>query len=240
MLAKGPRLQQHLAHLVHFAHGTKNSGRRPDLIYWEADPLLLRQVLQEVPLHPAKIFCKILGDQDQRLGTERFGSPVGDTERDRCTVIEADEPVQARKDACDRIRNVYHRREDAGAERPFFQEVLQQLLGRNGMEDGHIGHGAVLHGCRVERNGLVGMNAVVNDNVTSDAIALQSERVPAGASDRLVSGAAYSPGHLGSFWVTDLRLYNPGSTPLDATTVSAQTTVTTTGQSLRVARLERS
>jgi phenylacetic acid degradation protein len=30
--------------------------------------------------------------------------------------------------------------------------------------DGHIGHGAVLHGCRVERNGLVGMNAVVNDN----------------------------------------------------------------------------
>jgi phenylacetic acid degradation protein len=31
-------------------------------------------------------------------------------------------------------------------------------------EDGHVGHGAVLHGCRVERNGLVGMNAVVNDN----------------------------------------------------------------------------
>lgn len=31
-------------------------------------------------------------------------------------------------------------------------------------EDGHIGHGAVLHGCRVQRNALVGMNAVVNDN----------------------------------------------------------------------------
>lgn len=31
-------------------------------------------------------------------------------------------------------------------------------------EDGHIGHAAVLHGCRIERNGLVGMNAVVNDN----------------------------------------------------------------------------
>jgi phenylacetic acid degradation protein len=31
-------------------------------------------------------------------------------------------------------------------------------------EGGHIGHCAVLHGCRVERNGLVGMNAVVNDN----------------------------------------------------------------------------
>lgn len=29
--------------------------------------------------------------------------------------------------------------------------------------DGHIGHGAVLHGCRVGRNAMVGMNAVVND-----------------------------------------------------------------------------
>jgi phenylacetic acid degradation protein len=31
-------------------------------------------------------------------------------------------------------------------------------------EEGHIGHGAILHGCIVERNALVGMNAVVNDN----------------------------------------------------------------------------
>ncbi|GMU73416.1 MAG: phenylacetic acid degradation protein PaaY [Burkholderiales bacterium] len=31
-------------------------------------------------------------------------------------------------------------------------------------EDGHIGHGAVLHGCTVQRNALVGMNAVVNDH----------------------------------------------------------------------------
>ncbi len=30
-------------------------------------------------------------------------------------------------------------------------------------EDGHIGHGAVLHGCRIGRNALVGMNSVVND-----------------------------------------------------------------------------
>ena len=30
-------------------------------------------------------------------------------------------------------------------------------------EDGHIGHGAVLHGCVVRRNGMVGMNAVVMD-----------------------------------------------------------------------------
>ena len=31
-------------------------------------------------------------------------------------------------------------------------------------EDGHIGHGAVLHGCTVRRNALIGMNAVINDN----------------------------------------------------------------------------
>ena len=31
-------------------------------------------------------------------------------------------------------------------------------------EDGHIGHGAVLHGCTIQRNGLVGMNSVVNDH----------------------------------------------------------------------------
>ncbi|MFM8343924.1 MAG: phenylacetic acid degradation protein PaaY [Betaproteobacteria bacterium] len=31
--------------------------------------------------------------------------------------------------------------------------------------DGHIGHGAVLHGCTVGRNALVGMNSVVMDEV---------------------------------------------------------------------------
>jgi len=31
-------------------------------------------------------------------------------------------------------------------------------------EDGHIGHGAVLHGCHIGKNALVGMNAVVMDN----------------------------------------------------------------------------
>ncbi|GGB83888.1 phenylacetic acid degradation protein PaaY [Marinobacterium zhoushanense] len=32
-------------------------------------------------------------------------------------------------------------------------------------EDGHVGHGAILHGCRVGRNAMVGMNAVVMDGV---------------------------------------------------------------------------
>nr|AIK66559.1 phenylacetic acid degradation protein PaaY [Arhodomonas sp. Seminole] len=31
-------------------------------------------------------------------------------------------------------------------------------------KDGHIGHGAVLHGCRIAHNAMVGMNAVVMDN----------------------------------------------------------------------------
>lgn len=31
-------------------------------------------------------------------------------------------------------------------------------------EDGHIGHGAVLHGCHIGKNALVGMNAVIMDN----------------------------------------------------------------------------
>ena len=30
-------------------------------------------------------------------------------------------------------------------------------------EEGHVGHGAVLHGCTIRRNSLVGMNAVVMD-----------------------------------------------------------------------------
>lgn len=29
--------------------------------------------------------------------------------------------------------------------------------------DGHVGHGAVLHGCRVGRNAMIGMNAVIMD-----------------------------------------------------------------------------
>jgi phenylacetic acid degradation protein len=31
--------------------------------------------------------------------------------------------------------------------------------------NGHIGHGAVLHGCRIGKNSLIGMNAVISDGV---------------------------------------------------------------------------
>ena len=50
-------------------------------------------------------------------------------------------------------------------------------------EDGHIGHGAVLHGCIVQHNALVGMNAVVNDNavIGESAIVAAMAFVKAGA-----------------------------------------------------------
>lgn len=44
-------------------------------------------------------------------------------------------------------------------------------------ENGHIGHGAVLHGCVVRRNALVGMNSVIMDNAVvgeSAIVAAQS------------------------------------------------------------------
>ncbi len=35
--------------------------------------------------------------------------------------------------------------------------------------DGHIGHGAVLHGCTIKRNALVGMNSVIMDDAVIGA-----------------------------------------------------------------------
>ncbi len=50
-------------------------------------------------------------------------------------------------------------------------------------EDGHIGHGAVLHGCRIGKNALVGMNAVIMDNavIGESSIVAASAFVKAGA-----------------------------------------------------------
>jgi phenylacetic acid degradation protein len=49
-------------------------------------------------------------------------------------------------------------------------------------QDGHIGHGAVLHGCRIGRNALVGMNSVVMDNavIGADSIVAAMTFVRAG------------------------------------------------------------
>jgi phenylacetic acid degradation protein len=53
-------------------------------------------------------------------------------------------------------------------------------------ENGHIGHGAILHGCRVGRNAMVGMGAVVMDEaeigemsiVAAMAFVKSAEKIP--------------------------------------------------------------
>lgn len=46
--------------------------------------------------------------------------------------------------------------------------VIHTVPGREAIveEDGHVGHGAVLHSCTVGRNALIGMNAVVMDGAS--------------------------------------------------------------------------
>ena len=39
-------------------------------------------------------------------------------------------------------------------------------------EDGHIGHGAILHGCIVKKNAMIGMNAVVMDEAVIEESAI--------------------------------------------------------------------
>jgi phenylacetic acid degradation protein len=53
--------------------------------------------------------------------------------------------------------------------------------------DGHIGHGAVLHGCRVGRNAMVGMNAVVMDKAVVGAESI------VGAASFVKAGMAIPP-----------------------------------------------
>ena len=38
--------------------------------------------------------------------------------------------------------------------------------------NGHIGHGAILHGCRVGRNAMVGMNSVIMDEAEIGAMSI--------------------------------------------------------------------
>ena len=57
-------------------------------------------------------------------------------------------------------------------------------------EAGHIGHGAVLHGCQVGRNALIGMNTVIMDN------AEVGENCIVGAMSFVRAGAVLQPGTL--------------------------------------------
>lgn len=56
--------------------------------------------------------------------------------------------------------------------------------------NGHIGHGAVLHGCRIGRNALVGINAVVMDS------AIVGESCIIAAMTFVKAGMVIEPRHL--------------------------------------------
>ncbi len=80
------------------------------------------------------------------------------------------------------------------------------------------------------RSGRVLSYGVVNDNVTSDAIAVLADRAPpGGAQELLLAGAAKSPGLAGTFFSTDLRIFNPAGNNLAvvlSTPLAPGTTVT--------------
>lgn len=57
-------------------------------------------------------------------------------------------------------------------------------------EDGHIGHGAVLHGCRIGENAMVGMNAVVMDEAVIGANSIVA------ALAFVKAGAVFAPASL--------------------------------------------
>lgn len=63
-------------------------------------------------------------------------------------------------------------------------------------ENGHIGHGAVLHCCRIGRNSLVGMNAVVMDgaHIDPESIVAAGAFIKAGFSCEPRSMVVGSPG----------------------------------------------
>ncbi|MCE0844350.1 phenylacetic acid degradation protein PaaY [Buttiauxella sp. A2-C1_F] len=63
-------------------------------------------------------------------------------------------------------------------------------------EDGHIGHGAILHGCLIGKNALVGMNAVILDgaqigeNSIVGAAAFVKARAEFGANQMILGSPA--------------------------------------------------
>jgi len=70
--------------------------------------------------------------------------------------------------------------------------VLHCFPGRDVIvqEDGHIGHGAILHGCHVGRGVLVGMNSVVMDGCVI------GDRSFVGAGSFVVADTQVPPGHV--------------------------------------------
>ena len=80
--------------------------------------------------------------------------------------------------------------------------------------DGHIGHGAVLHGCTIGPGALVGMNCVVNDNaeVGEDCVV---------AAMAFVKAEAKIPAAMPTPWAPPRRSRSPARTRGGATRTSA-------------------
>jgi hypothetical protein len=65
--------------------------------------------------------------------------------------------------------------------------------------------------------GRAGAYTAVVDNVTNDSIAVMAEMAPTGPADLLLDGVVRSPGVNGTYWSTNIRLFNPSSTAQEVT-----------------------
>ena len=66
----------------------------------------------------------------------------------------------------------------------------------------------------VVKGSAIGYTAVV-DNVTGDGIAVVAQELSAGVSDWILNGVAHSPGVGGTYWSTDVRIFNPNPEAVD-------------------------
>lgn len=64
---------------------------------------------------------------------------------------------------------------------------------------------------------------VVNDNVTGDAIVVKPEVLATGPIDAAINGVAHAPGRENTYYVTDVRLYNPSGQAAPVTVVPLST-----------------
>ncbi|MEO8218488.1 MAG: hypothetical protein ABI718_15540 [Acidobacteriota bacterium] len=86
-----------------------------------------------------------------------------------------------------------------------FQTSLSTIIGNTDLAVGRVEF-------RTQQGRTTGYTSVV-DNITSDAIAVQTREVVSGETDILLNGAARTPGVNNSHWQTDIQLFNPSTFP---------------------------
>jgi hypothetical protein len=87
-----------------------------------------------------------------------------------------------------------------------FQLSLTNIIGPTNLPLGRIEFDV--------RQGRAVLWASIVDNLTSDGIALIPQRPVTGSIDLTVNGAARTPGVNGTYWGTDVRLFNPSTIPI--------------------------